>query len=85
MNRRKRRSDFEDDGRVIAPMNVDGMPWYVRRPRSAGSGGGAPDELSREERRAVYWGITKATLLIVGVFVAVLLGFILFCQFVWFR
>ena len=35
--------------------------------------------------RAVYWGITKATLLIVGVFVAVLLGFILFCQFVWFR
>ena len=24
----KKDKDFEDDGRVIAPMNVDGMPWY---------------------------------------------------------
>ena len=30
MNKRKR-DDFEDDGRVIAPMNVDGMPWYDPR------------------------------------------------------
>lgn len=34
MGRRKNKSqkkkkwhDFEDDGRVIAPMDVDGMPW----------------------------------------------------------
>lgn len=25
---RKKRVEFIDDGRVIAPMNVDGMPWY---------------------------------------------------------
>ena len=24
----KRRSDPEDDGRTIANMNVEGMPWY---------------------------------------------------------
>ena len=24
----KKRVDEQDDGRVIAPMNVDGMPWY---------------------------------------------------------
>jgi hypothetical protein len=82
MARRKRRSDFEDDGRVIAPMNVEGMPWYARRPRSSGGGGA---ELSREERRAVYWGVTKAALLVAGVFIAALLGFILFCIHVWFR
>ena len=32
---RKTRIDPSDDGRVIAPMNVDGMPWYtqIRRTR----------------------------------------------------
>ena len=32
---RKPRIDASDDGRVIAPMNVDGMPWYtqIRRTR----------------------------------------------------
>ena len=27
---RKTRIDASDDGRVIAPMNVDGMPWYTQ-------------------------------------------------------
>ena len=33
----------DDDGRVIAPMNVDGMPWYDKNKRSqpTGAGGGA--------------------------------------------
>lgn len=26
-NKKKKKYD-DDDGRVIAPMNVDGMPWY---------------------------------------------------------
>ncbi len=29
MKRRKKKQYDDDDGRVIAPMNVDGMPWYV--------------------------------------------------------
>jgi len=36
MGRRVKKAGFEDDGRVIAPMNIDGMPWY--RPRNEGSG-----------------------------------------------
>lgn len=28
MNRKKKRYD-DDDGRVIAPMNIEGMPWYI--------------------------------------------------------
>lgn len=29
MKRRKKKQYDDDDGRLIAPMNVDGMPWYV--------------------------------------------------------
>lgn len=31
MKNKKKREKFEDDGRVIAPMNVPGMPWYDER------------------------------------------------------
>ncbi|MDO4571907.1 MAG: hypothetical protein Q4C13_00955 [Clostridia bacterium] len=87
MCRRKKRADFEDDGRVIAPMNVEGMPWYVRRAegRSGEEGGGEPAELTRGEKLAFTWGVVKAGLLVVGVFVLVYLGFILFCTEIWFR
>ena len=29
MKDRRKKARFEDDGRVVAPMNVDGMPWYA--------------------------------------------------------
>ncbi|HQC54940.1 MAG TPA: hypothetical protein PKX91_04360 [Clostridia bacterium] len=29
MKKRKKKQYDDDDGRVIAPMNVDGMPWYI--------------------------------------------------------
>jgi len=85
MYQRKKRSDFEDDGRVIAPMNVEGMPWYVQRPASHEQGGGAPAFLSRGEKLAFAWGVIKAGMLIVGVFTFVYLGFILFCTEIWFK
>ena len=28
MSKKKKKEKFVDDGRVIANMNVDGMPWY---------------------------------------------------------
>ena len=37
----KKRVDELDDGRVIAPMNVDGMPWYNPRRRSRDAAGNA--------------------------------------------
>ena len=47
----KKRIDEYDDGRVIAPMNIDGMPWYspsrpfggLRKPRGAGGDGASGD------------------------------------------
>lgn len=84
MDKRKKQSEYEDDGRVVARMNVEGMPWFAPRSESSGSGG-APVTLTREEKRAFSWGVMKAALLVTGVFILVLLGFILFCVFVWFR
>ena len=105
---KKRFGDY-DDGRVIAPMNIDGMPWYrrERRPRDTaafsgdaeaggasgdrgdsmltGSGAGSPVRLTRRENIAFSFGVIKAVMLIAIVYIAVMLGFILFCTNVWFR
>ena len=85
----------DDDGRTIANMNVDGMPWYQaparEKPESTGPGDGGssekkePLELTKEESRAMYWGMIKAALLIGGIFIVAALLFILFCIFVWLK
>ena len=98
---RKKRLDYVDDGRVIAPMNVDGMPWYepVNTPNddylsgkmqdgessSAISSVPFPVKLTREENRAFASGVLKAVLLVSFVFIGTLFLFILFCIHVWFR
>ncbi len=85
-----------DDGRTIASMNVEGMPWYRpeqtgqrleepenQEPREGASKAGTP--LSRQEAREYTFGAMKAALLVTGVMCLGLVLFILFCQFVWFR
>ena len=78
-----------DDGRTIASMNVEGMPWY-RPDRGEPSGGGeapaGPEErMTREETRLFTLGALKAALAVAGVMCLGLVLFILFCQFVWFK
>lgn len=83
MAKRKKQYD-DDDGRVISPMNVDGMPWYVaNRPQVEESSDKL--ELNKEEKRAFAGGVFKAVALIAGVFILAYLLFILFCVHVWFR
>ena len=77
----------DDDGRVIANMNVDGMPWYPRGQRfDKGRREQASDfsDLTREESREIIKGAMKASLLIAGVFILAMLIFILFCLYIWF-
>ena len=78
----KRKQYDDDDGRVIAKMNVDGMPWYVEAAKKKQSS--QELNLTKEESRAILWGTLKAGLLIAGVFVVAALIFILFCIYVWF-
>ena len=78
-----KREEFEDDGRTIADMNVDGMPWYLEKREKQ------PEqekiELTKEEGRAMMGGILKATLLVTLAFGVGLTLFILLCDLVFFR
>ena len=89
MTRKKPELPEGDDGRTIADMNVEGMPWYTpgerlskaeRREKAKTEPG-----LTREESRYYTWGALKAALLVVGVICAGIALFVLFCQHVWFK
>ena len=75
-----------DDGRTIADMNVDGMPWYRRETGNspAAERAGRQDAMSDEEIRMYRFAAVKAGLLIVLIFGAVFFLFIAFCDFIWF-
>ena len=85
--KKKKREPFVDDGRVIANMNVEGMPWYKDIPDTSGKASKeqVPIELTPQEKRAMMRGVMSAALLITFIFVAVFALFICFCVFVWFK
>lgn len=87
MKKIKKQTEEIDDGRVIAPMNVDGMPWHNADKQDAveKSPQFSADELSPEGKRAFAWGVFKAVLLILLCFVGVYTLFILFCTNIWFK
>lgn len=88
-NNRKIHED--DDGRVIANMNVDGMPWHIRdgmlRREKEQSNPNRLDfsDLTEDETREIVKGTMKAALLIGSAFMVGIGLFLLFCVFVWFR
>ena len=82
---KKRKSFDGDDGRVVAKMNVDGMPWYMRDRQQDGPENNDLSDLTKDETREIIKGTVKAGLLVGSVFFVVFLLFILFCVFVWFR
>ena len=83
----KRKLHDDDDGRVIASMNVDGMPWYQRSQRfERNRREQASDfsDLTKEETREIVKGAMRASLLIAGIFIVAMFLFILFCLYIWF-
>ena len=86
MEKKRKKEELEDDGRTIANMNVEGMPWYHRPSIDAKADSNRPSEpMTPEEQRLYTWAAIKAGLLIVLVFAVVFGLFIAFCDFVWFR
>ena len=79
---RKKKQYDDDDGRVIANMNVDGMPWYAPKPETPPDSGEKP-ELSRHETWALIWGVMKAALLVAAAFAAAYFLFLLILDLVW--
>jgi hypothetical protein len=87
--REKRGEAWEDDGRTIVNMNVEGMPGYRRTFDSqtkgrAQSGPQAREQLSSRETRMVMLASIKWALLFALGMAAVLVLFVLFCVKVWF-
>lgn len=76
---------FEDDGRTIANMNVEGMPWY-NPSKDVSTGGSTQDftDLTSKEKRAMMRGILAAALLVGLIFIGGAFLFILFCTQIWF-
>jgi hypothetical protein len=75
----------DDDGRVIAPMNVEGMPWYLKNVRQKNVNNERSHPLSTKETISV-----TLYAILAGIAVALIIGlfgflFILFCIHVWFR
>ena len=70
----------DDDGRTIANMNVEGMPWYSEKRSEKKM---PMVELSKEEKRGLYSGIVKAVALVALVFVVVFFLLILFLTKIW--
>ena len=87
--RQEREPDWEDDGRTIVNMNVEGMPGY-RRELDVRAGGRAPDLKRRREMPSnretwmIMWASMKWAFLFSMGFSLIMVLFILFCVKVWF-
>lgn len=77
--------DLNDDGRVVANMNVEGMPWYQPESIISKNNNPYPETMTNSQMRSFIWGAIKAGLLLSIGFSAALILFILFCLKVWFR
>ncbi len=81
---RKKKIYEDDDGRSIADMNVDGMPWYDGRPQDQDrpkGPSGQQTELDRSTRGSALLGIFAAiavvTVIFAVIFLLVILGILL--------
>ena len=86
----KKKDEFVDDGRVIANMNVEGMPYPVwKKARRAFDEFGRkkkprdPVDLTKKEKRSIAWGVLTAYLTIGVVVVAIFFLFMLLITKVW--
>lgn len=86
MRKDKKKERFEelDDGRPIANMNVEGMPWYVEEKPEYQSSGNVPPLDKRQTRQFIASALVAA-LAVAAVFLVCFALFILFCTKVWFR
>lgn len=90
MKRKKKKKDFQDDGRVIASMNVDGMPRSIIRRTSFDEFGKKKEKkeitkLSKKEYRSIVLGVISSYILFGVIVFGGFALFILFCTNIWFK
>lgn len=84
MKRKTKRTYDDDDGRTIAPMNIEGMPWYKPEAPDRPADGREPESMTKEEARMYMLAAVKAGLTIASVFGIAIYLFLLFCYKIWF-
>lgn len=85
---KKLKKEFDDDGRVICNMDVEGMRWYDKNSRRRDPETHkihAGNQLTRSEAWQFTWSVILAGLSIVAIFSVAWVVFILFCTQIWFR
>ncbi|MDD4681031.1 MAG: hypothetical protein PHP79_09160 [Clostridia bacterium] len=92
MNKKKKRQtdDFVDDGRVIANMNIDGMPRTIVKRKAFDEFGKTKEKkdsikLTRKEQWNLFFGTVASHVVIAVTLFGSLALFILFCTKVWFK
>lgn len=88
--KKKKTDDFVDDGRVIANMNIDGLPRSIIRRTAFDEFGKVREEkeqsrLSKEERRRVILSVILSHIFFIVMVFGGLALFILFCVKIWFK
>lgn len=79
---KKRKLPEDDDGKVIAQMDVDGMPWYIDKLHKDGEGPrGDAYQMNKKESRSYMWGAMSAAFLVYAIFTVVFAAFILLLLF----
>lgn len=90
-NNKEKRSRLPegDDGRTIASMNVEGMPWYTPErpdmPPPPPREQAYQDGLTRKQMRMYTASALKAGMAVALVMIAGLVLFVAFCVYIWFR
>lgn len=90
MTRRgKGEDEWEDDGRTIVNMNVEGMPGYRRDPDDHAFSREPEkkrpkEQLSKRETRMILFASMKWAFLFSAGFSLIMVLFIIFCIKVWF-
>jgi orotate phosphoribosyltransferase len=79
----KNSKSFEDDGRVIADMNIEGTPWYVDKKKMTQRDN--VQALSKQELRYIMRNAMVAGLAVATIFIAAFAAFILFSTEIWLK
>ena len=74
----------EDESRVIANMNVEGMPWYTPK-RDLTKGSKVLEPLTKKQSRYLISGALKGALLVVLVLSLSVILFVLFSTKIWLK
>ncbi|MFA7664274.1 MAG: hypothetical protein WCY33_05715 [Clostridia bacterium] len=87
--KKKKKEYQDDDGRVIAPMNVEGMPWFNSKTPKTGlensKSNSIPEKTGIKESIKLMFSIYKIVLPLSILAVAVMAGIIAIITYVWLK